>query len=67
MDEVVYVVRQFNSELKCLAIFGVYKEMETAVQELKENHPNLIFNDVLWRYEDKTHGLFYRIDAFSLK
>lgn len=67
MDEVVYVARQFNSELKCLTVVGVYKKEETAIQELMENHPNLIFNDTLWRYEDSEHGYFCRIDAFTLK
>lgn len=67
MDEVVYVVRQFNSNLTCLAVFGVYKKEETAIRELMENHPNLIFNDILWRYEDKTYGFLYRIDAYHLK
>lgn len=67
MDEVVYVVCQFNSNLTCLAVFGVYKKEETAIQELMENHPNLIFNDILWRYEDKTYGFLYRIDAYHLK
>ena len=67
MDEVVYIVRQFNMDLKCLAILGAYRKEETAVQELMENHPDLTFNNILWRYEDKTHGLFYRIDAFTLK
>lgn len=67
MDEVVYIVRQFNSDLKCLAVFGVYKKEETAIKELMESHPRLVFNDILWRYEDLISGCFYRIDAFTLK
>lgn len=67
MDEVVYIVRQFNMDLQCIAILGAYRKKESAVQELMENHPDLTFNNLLWKYEDKIHGLFYRIDAFILK
>lgn len=67
MDEAVYVVRQFNRNLDCLAIFGVYKKEETAIQELKAEHPDLEFNDEYWIYIDPFTGFVYRIDAFILK
>ena len=67
MIDVVYVVRQFSADNKCLCVYGVFKSEEAANEDLLANHESLEFNDCLWRWEDKIDGFFYRVDGYKLK
>ena len=67
MDEVVYVVRQFNCANECLAIYGVYKSEEAANADLTANIPGIEFNPRRWVWNDRTSQFFYRVDSYTLR